>query len=55
MAKMVCKAGPTAGHEYVLNNDKVMFGRQRTCDVQIMDSMASREHFLIRRDGIFTP
>ena len=51
MAKMVCKAGPTAGHEYTLNRDKVMFGRQRTCDVQIMDSMASREHFLIRRDG----
>ncbi|TVR39295.1 MAG: FHA domain-containing protein [Planctomycetota bacterium] len=51
MAKLVCQAGPNAGHEYPLNRDKVMFGRQRTCDVQIMDSMASREHFLIRRDG----
>ena len=48
---MVCKAGPTAGHEYTLNRDKVMFGRQHTCDVQIMDSMTSREHSLIRRDG----
>jgi serine/threonine protein kinase len=55
MAKLVCQAGPTAGHEYPLEKDKCLFGRQRSCEVQILDSMASREHFLIRRDGgLFT-
>lgn len=55
MAKLVCQAGPTAGHEYPLEKDKCLFGRQKSCEVQILDSMASREHFLIRRDGgLFT-
>jgi serine/threonine protein kinase len=51
MAKLVCQAGPSAGHEYPIGRDKLLFGRQKTCDVQIMDSMASREHFVVRRDG----
>ncbi|TVR13771.1 MAG: FHA domain-containing protein [Planctomycetota bacterium] len=51
MAKLVCQTGSDAGHEYRLSKDKVLFGRQRSCDVQIKDSMASREHFLVRRDG----
>jgi len=51
MAKLVCQAGPNAGHEYSLNKDKTLFGRQKTCDVQVLDSMASREQFLVRRDG----
>ncbi len=51
MAKLVCRAGPNAGYEYPLEQDKTTFGRQSSCDVQIMDNMASREHFVIRRDG----
>lgn len=55
MAKLVCQAGPSAGHEYPLKGEKVLFGRQSTCDVQILDSMASREHFIVRKDGtLFT-
>ncbi|MFW5750112.1 MAG: protein kinase domain-containing protein [Planctomycetota bacterium] len=51
MAKLVCRAGPNAGYEYPLEQDKTTFGRQSSCDVQVMDNMASREHFVIRRDG----
>lgn len=55
MAKLVCQTGSDAGHEYRLSKDKVLFGRQRSCDVQIKDTMASREHFLVRKDGsLFT-
>ncbi|MDA3963876.1 MAG: protein kinase [Planctomycetota bacterium] len=55
MAKLVCQAGPDAGHEYPLNKEKVVFGRRSGCEVQIMDSMASREHFIVRQDGkLFT-
>lgn len=51
MAKLVCRAGPNAGHEYPLDKDKVVFGRRSGIDVQIVDSMASREHFVVHRDG----
>jgi len=51
MAKVVCQAGPDAGHEYFLTKERTSFGRRSSCEVQIMDSMASREHFLVRRDG----
>lgn len=51
MAKLVCRAGPDAGHEYPLATEKTVFGRRQSCDVPIMDSMASREHFVIRREG----
>ncbi len=51
MAKLVCKAGPTAGHEYPITKDRIVLGRQSTCDVQIMDNMSSRAHAEIRRDG----
>ena len=44
MAKLVCQAGPTAGHEYPLAKDRVILGRQSSCDVQIMDTMSSRQH-----------
>lgn len=55
MAKLVCQAGPDAGHEYPLNKEKTVFGRRSGCEVQILDSMASREHFMVRRDGkLFT-
>ncbi len=51
MAKLVCQAGPKAGHEYPLAKDRVVFGRQKECDVQIPDGKASREHFVIQRYG----
>jgi hypothetical protein len=51
MAKLVCRAGPQAGHEYPLSQEKTLFGRQKTCQVQVLDPMASREQFLVRRDG----
>ena len=55
MAKFVCRAGPQAGYEYPFKKDRTTFGRQSSCDVQIMDGMASREHFAIRRDDrLFT-
>jgi len=51
MAKLVCTSGPTAGHECPLNKDVTTLGRQSSCDVQIMDHMASRQHCQVRRDG----
>ncbi|GDY13557.1 hypothetical protein LBMAG53_24350 [Planctomycetota bacterium] len=51
MAKLVCQAGPTAGHEYPLTKDRTILGRQSTCDIQIMDTMSSRAHCEVRRDG----
>ncbi len=51
MPKLVCQSGPNAGHEYTITKDLVVLGRQSSCDVQIVDSMASRAHCHIRRDG----
>ncbi len=53
MAKLVCQAGPTAGHEYPLSKDHVILGRQSACDIQIMDTMSSRQHCEVRREGRF--
>ncbi len=51
MPKLVCQSGPNAGHEFVIAKDLVVLGRQSSCDVQIVDGMASRAHCHIRRDG----
>jgi hypothetical protein len=51
MAKLVCSSGPTAGHEYPLGKDVTTLGRQSSCDIQIMDHMASRQHCQVRKDG----
>jgi serine/threonine protein kinase len=51
MPKLVCRSGPTAGHEYPLSKDVTILGRQSSCDVPIVDSNASRAHCEIRRDG----
>ena len=51
MPKLVCQSGPNAGHEYTIAKDLVVLGRQSSCDVQIVDTMASRAHCHIRRDG----
>jgi len=51
MAKFVCQAGPDAGHEYPITEARTVFGRRSGCQVQIMDSMASREHFEVRKVG----
>jgi len=51
MPKLVCQSGPNAGHEYTIAKDLVVLGRQSSCDVQIVDGMASRAHCHIRRDG----
>jgi serine/threonine-protein kinase len=51
MAKLVCQTGPTAGHEYPLTKDLTVFGRQGSCDIQVLDNMASRAHCQVRRDG----
>ncbi|MBN8527327.1 MAG: protein kinase, partial [Planctomycetes bacterium] len=51
MPKLVCQSGPNAGHEFTITKDLVVLGRQSSCDVQIVDSMASRAHCHIRRDG----
>ncbi len=51
MPKLVCQSGPNAGHEYTISKDLVVLGRQSSCDVQIVDGMASRAHCHIRRDG----
>ncbi|MBA3685426.1 MAG: protein kinase [Planctomycetes bacterium] len=53
MAKLVCQSGPSAGHEYPLTKDVTSLGRQSSCDVQIMDSVSSRVHCQVRRDGKF--
>jgi hypothetical protein len=55
MAKLVCRTGPSAGREYPLSKEVVVFGRQSTCDIQVVDNLASRAHAQIRRDGhLFT-
>ena len=51
MAKLVAQSGPTAGREFPLTKDLVTLGRQSSCDVQIIDNMASRAHCQVRRDG----
>jgi serine/threonine protein kinase len=51
MPKLVCQAGPNAGHEYPLNKDVTILGRQSSCDVQVQDDMSSRAHCQLRRDG----
>lgn len=51
MAKLVCRAGPDAGHEYPLEDKRTSFGRQGSCNHQIKDPKASREHFVIERTG----
>ncbi len=51
MPKLVCQSGPNAGHEYALTKDVTILGRQSSCDVQINDTMSSRAHCQIRRDG----
>ena len=51
MAKLVCTSGPTAGHDCPLSKDVTTLGRQSSCDVQIMDHMASRQHCQVRKDG----
>jgi serine/threonine protein kinase len=51
MPKLVCRSGPTAGHEYALTKDVTILGRQSSCDVPIVDGNASRAHCEIRRDG----
>ncbi|MBA2480043.1 MAG: protein kinase [Planctomycetes bacterium] len=51
MPKLVCQSGPTAGHEYPLTKDVTILGRQSACDVQIHDTMSSRAHCQVRRDG----
>jgi len=55
MAKLVCQSGPSAGHEYPLTKEVLSMGRQSSCDVQILDTMSSRVHCQVRRDGkLFT-
>ena len=55
MAKLVCRSGPAAGTEYPLTKDITLLGRQSSCDVQVEDTMASRAHCQVRRDGhLFT-
>ena len=55
MAKLVCRSGPDAGHEYPLEDKRVLFGRQSTCSHQVRDPKASREHFAVNRVGeLFT-
>lgn len=51
MPKLVCQSGRNAGHEYPVAKDITVLGRQSSCDVQIVDGMASRAHCHIRRDG----
>jgi serine/threonine protein kinase len=51
MAKLVAQSGPTAGREFPLTKDLITLGRQSSCDVQIIDNMASRAHCQVRRDG----
>lgn len=51
MAKLVCRAGPSAGHEYPLTKDVTTMGRSSSSDVQIKDHMASRNHCQVRREG----
>ncbi len=51
MAKLVCRTGPSAGREYPLSKEVVVFGRQSTCDIQVVDGLASRAHAQVRRDG----
>jgi hypothetical protein len=51
MAKLVCRTGPSAGREYPLAKDVVVFGRQSTCDIPVVDGLASRAHAQVRRDG----
>lgn len=53
MAKLVAQSGPTAGKEYPIAKDVIVLGRQSTCDVQLIDNMASRAHCQIRRYGDF--
>jgi len=51
MAKLVCQAGPDAGHEYRLTKDVSTMGRSSSTDVPIKDTMASRNHCQVRREG----
>lgn len=51
MPKLVCQSGTNAGREYKIAKDITVLGRQSSCDVQIVDSMASRAHCHLRRDG----
>lgn len=53
MAKLVAQTGPTAGREYPLRTDVVVIGRQASCDVQVIDNLASRAHCQLQRYGDF--
>ena len=53
MAKLIAQSGPNAGREYPLIKDLTILGRQSSCDVQVVDNVASRAHAQVRRDGRF--
>lgn len=52
MAKLVVREGRNVGAEYKIpeDRDRIVLGRKGTCDFQVLDPKASREHTEIRRE-----
>ncbi len=38
--------------QFVMSNDKAVFGRASNCDVVLLEKKASRKHFEVRREGL---
>ncbi len=46
---LIAQAGPAAGHHWALNKDKLVIGREPTCDIVIPDRQVSRAHAELHR------
>ncbi len=51
MGTLLVVAGRDRGSYYPLESDVVIFGRDDTCDIQIVDEMISRQHMQISCRG----
>lgn len=50
-AKLVCTAGPKAGHEFPLGDEDVVIGRATDNAISVPDTSVSRKHLKLRRDS----
>jgi len=50
-ARLEAASGPLAGRTFSLTEDEVSIGREPCNQISLLDSLASRRHCVIRRDG----
>jgi len=52
IGKLICRTGPKKGSFYYLKNSRVVLGRSKDVEIQVMDQKTSREHAeVVKKNG----